>query len=101
VLRETNHLFLRQSVFAPEIGRWVEQQTEWPPLVISIARAWLAAGLSDRCITRDLTWGIPVPRPGFEGKVFYVWFDAPIGYIAATQEWADLDPTQRDWRRWW
>ena len=69
--------------------------------MIAIARAWLAAGLQDRCITRDLAWGIPVPRPGFEGKVFYVWFDAPIGYISATQEWADADPKRRDWRRWW
>jgi methionyl-tRNA synthetase len=55
--------------------------------------------LRDRCITRDLAWGVPVPRAGFEGKVFYVWFDAPIGYIAATQEWADA--TNRDWRDWW
>ncbi len=100
-LRATRHLFLRQSALAGEIGRWVEGQTEWPPLVIGIARAWLAAGLLDRCITRDLEWGIPVPRPGFEGKVFYVWFDAPIGYIAATQDWADADPERRDWRRWW
>lgn len=100
-LRDTNHLFLRQSALAPEIARWVGTQTEWSPLAISIARAWLAAGVQDRCITRDLEWGIPVPRPGFEGKVFYVWFDAPIGYISATQEWADADPAQRDWRRWW
>ena len=101
VLRDTNHLFLRQSILAPEIARWVGSQTKWPSLVIAIARAWLAAGLQDRCITRDLAWGIPVPRPGFDGKVFYVWFDAPIGYIAATQEWADADATGRDWQRWW
>ena len=100
-LRDTCHLFLRQSTLAAEIARWVEAQGEWPPLVTAIARAWLAAGVQDRCITRDLRWGIPVPRPGFEGKVFYVWFDAPIGYIAATQEWADVDPANRDWRRWW
>jgi methionyl-tRNA synthetase len=100
-LRETNHLFLRQSALAPQIERWVDQQTEWSSPAIAIARAWLAAGLQDRCITRDLEWGVPVPRPGFGGKVFYVWFDAPIGYIAATQDWADADPAQRDWRRWW
>jgi methionyl-tRNA synthetase len=100
-LRDTRHLFLLQSALAAEIERWVEAQTEWPKLVTAIARAWLAAGLQDRCITRDLAWGVPVPRPGFEGKVFYVWFDAPIGYIAATQEWADADPGRRDWRRWW
>jgi methionyl-tRNA synthetase len=57
--------------------------------------------LRDRCITRDLAWGVPVPRAGFEEKVFYVWFDAPIAYIAATQEWAQQDPAGRDWRDWW
>ena len=65
----------------------------------SIALKWLDEGLHDRCITRDLSWGVPVDRPGFEGKVFYVWFDAPIEYIAATQEWADK--TGGDWARWW
>lgn len=54
-----------------------------------------------RGITRDLSWGVPVPRDGFEGKVFYVWFDAPIGYISATKEWSDLHPDERDWRSWW
>jgi methionyl-tRNA synthetase len=100
-LRDTNHLFLRQSALAPEIARWVGGQKDWSPVASAIARAWLAAGLQDRCITRDLEWGIPVPRPGFGGKVFYVWFDAPIGYISATQEWANADPVRRDWRRWW
>lgn len=100
-LRETRHLFLRQSRLAGEIARWVEARRDWPPVVTGIARAWLAAGLQDRCITRDLAWGVPVPRPGFEGKVFYVWFDAPVGYIGATQDWADADPARRDWRRWW
>jgi methionyl-tRNA synthetase len=100
VLRDTNHLFLRQSALVAEISAWVEGQTGWLAVVNGIARGWLGAGLQDRCITRDLDWGIPVPRPGFEGKVFYVWFDAPIGYIAATQEWADQDP-RRDWRDWW
>ena len=67
----------------------------------SIARKWLDEGIRDRCITRDLSWGVPVPKPGFEGKVFYVWFDAPIEYIAATQEWSDVDPERRNWRSWW
>ena len=64
----------------------------------SIARKWLDEGVQDRCITRDLAWGVPVPKEGFESKVFYVWFDAPIEYIAATQEWADADPEKRDWK---
>ena len=61
---------------------------------------WLDEGLQDRCITRDLDWGVPVPKPGFEDKVFYVWFDAPIGYIAAAIEWSEAAPG-RDWRDWW
>ena len=99
-VRETRHLFLRQSALAGELERWIATRS-WPPLVASIARKWLSEGLEDRCITRDLAWGVPVPKAGFEGKVFYVWFDAPIAYIAATQEWADVSPETRDWRRWW
>jgi methionyl-tRNA synthetase len=73
-------------------------------LVTSIARKWLDEGLKDRSITRDLEWGIPVAyqgkvRPGFEGKVFYVWFDAPIEYVGATMEWAAA--TGNNWKRWW
>jgi methionyl-tRNA synthetase len=100
-VRETRHLFLRQSALEGELRRWLSSRRDWPPLVVSIARKWLDEGIRDRCITRDLSWGVPVPKPGFEGKVFYVWFDAPIEYIAATQEWSDLDPERRDWRRWW
>jgi methionyl-tRNA synthetase len=98
--RETRHLFLRQSAFEDRLRRWIEGQQDWPSLVRSIALKWLDEGLRDRCITRDLTWGVPVPRPGFEHKVFYVWFDAPIGYIAAAVEWAAAAPG-RDWRDWW
>ena len=100
-LRPTRHLFLRQSALQGELRDWLSSRCGWPPLVTSIARKWLDEGIRDRCITRDLAWGVPVPKPGFEGKVFYVWFDAPIAYIAATQEWADVDPARRDWRDWW
>jgi methionyl-tRNA synthetase len=100
-LRPTRHLFLRQSVLEGELREWLSSRSGWPPLVRSIARKWLDEGIRDRCITRDLAWGVPVPKPGFEGKVFYVWFDAPIAYIAATQQWADVDPARRDWRSWW
>ena len=99
-IRPTRHLFLRQSRLVETLLAWIDQRDGWPPFVVSTARSWLTAELRDRCITRDLAWGIPVPRPGFEGKVFYVWFDAPIGYIAATQEWAAQEAS-RDWRRWW
>ena len=80
-------------------------QRGWPPLATSIALKWLDEGLRDRSITRDLKWGIPVTdkdgkiREGFEGKVFYVWFDAPIEYIAATQDWAA--ETGGEWESWW
>ncbi len=103
-VRESKHLFLLQSKFADRIREWITDKNKenWPKLVTSIALKWLNEGLHDRCITRDLAWGVPVDRPGFEGKVFYVWFDAPIEYIAATKEWADENPAaNRDWRSWW
>ena len=99
--RATRHLFLRQSALVEELTAWIDSRSGWPALVTSIARKWLSEGIQDRCITRDLAWGVPVPKPGFEDKVFYVWFDAPIAYIAATQEWAEADPIRRDWRAWW
>lgn len=108
-VRETKHLYLRQSELKGEIAAWIDAKADWPILTTSIARKWLndGDGLQDRGITRDLDWGVPVKRgdapwPGMEGKVFYVWFDAPIEYIAATAEWADaggLD--EAAWRRWW
>ncbi|GJD53829.1 Methionine--tRNA ligase [Methylobacterium crusticola] len=99
-VRESRHLFLRQSALRDALGDWLDTRAGWPPFVTSLARSWLTADLRDRCITRDLAWGVPVPRQGFEGKVFYVWFDAPIAYIAATQDWATAG-SDRDWRQWW
>jgi methionyl-tRNA synthetase len=105
-MRETKHLYLRQSLMKDQLDAWIDSKTDWPILTTSIAKKWLhdGDGLQDRGITRDLDWGIPVKRgtedwPGMEGKVFYVWFDAPIEYIAATKEWADA--TGGDWERWW
>ncbi|WP_411149656.1 methionine--tRNA ligase [Streptomyces sp. A30] len=106
-IRETKHLFLLQSELAGEVESWVDERAEnWPVLASSIARKWLTEGLHDRAITRDLDWGVPVPADTWpdlaaEGKVFYVWFDAPIEYIGSTKEWADQDPENRDWRSWW
>lgn len=108
-VRETKHLYLRQSALKDQISDWIDSKTDWPILTTSIARKWLddGEGLQDRGITRDLHWGVPVrrgdqPWPGMEGKVFYVWFDAPIEYIAATAEWADAHgKSDADWRRWW
>ena len=101
--RESRHLYLLQSKLAGRLRTWLESKVgQWPVLATSIGLKWLDEGLEDRGITRDLEWGIPVNRPGFEGKVFYVWFDAPIGYIAATREWAEAEPSSdRDWESWW
>ncbi|MFG2439743.1 methionine--tRNA ligase [Streptomyces sp. NPDC048508] len=109
-VRETKHLFLLQSKLQHEVEEWVARhESEWPQLASSIARKWLTEGLHDRAITRDLDWGVPVPADTWpelaaEGKVFYVWFDAPIEYIGATNEWADQpvqDAEKRDWKSWW
>ncbi|MFD8424634.1 methionine--tRNA ligase [Streptomyces sp. NPDC059466] len=108
-VRETKHLFLLQSKLQHEVEAWVSRhEEEWPQLASSIARKWLTEGLHDRAITRDLDWGVPVPADTWpelaaEGKVFYVWFDAPIEYIGATKEWADAAPAgeTRDWKSWW
>ncbi|GLQ06557.1 methionine--tRNA ligase [Sneathiella chinensis] len=100
-VRESRHLFLLQSKLSDEIRAWVNTHPDWPVLVSSIALKWLDEGLHDRGITRDLKWGVPVGREGMEDKVYYVWFDAPIEYIAATKEWADKDPENRDWKSWW
>ena len=91
-VRQTKHLFLKLAELADRVEEWIDSRKDWPLLVSSIAKAWLKEGLQDRGITRDLKWGVPVDRPGFEGKVFYVWFDAPIEYIGATKEWADAAP---------
>ncbi|MCA6093528.1 methionine--tRNA ligase [Streptomyces sp. SCA3-4] len=106
-VRETKHLFLLQSKLQGEVEAWIDEHgKDWPVLSSSIARKWLAEGLNDRAITRDLDWGVPVPADTWpelaaEGKVFYVWFDAPVEYIGATKEWADQDPESRDWKSWW
>jgi hypothetical protein len=99
-LRDSRHLFLRQPLLLERLNAWVAGRSGWPSFVVSLAKSWLTSDLRDRCITRDLAWGVAVPRPGFESKVFYVWFDAPIAYIAATQDWADRH-RPRDWRDWW
>ena len=106
-VRKTKHLFLRQSAMRDQLDAWIDSKTDWPILTTSIAKKWLhdGDGLQDRGITRDLHWGIPVKKgnedwPGMEGKVFYVWFDAPIEYIACAVEWSEAEGG-KDWERWW
>ncbi len=108
-VRETKHLYLCQSLMRERLGQWIDGKTDWPVLTTSIARKWLndGDGLQDRGITRDLHWGVPVKRggedwPGMESKVFYVWFDAPIEYIACAKEWADERGYPDEvWESWW
>ena len=103
-VRNTRHLYLLQTRLEDRLRAWLEARSDFPALARAIGLKHLDEGLIDRGITRDLVWGIPVaregiPRPGFEDKVFYVWFDAPIEYIAATVEWSEA--TGQDWTRWW
>lgn len=101
-VRETKHLFLNLPKLEAKLAEWVKgKEPYWPDVAYSIAQKWLKEGLRPRCITRDLKWGFPVNKPGFEDKVFYVWFDAPIGYIGITKQWADEQPGERNWKDWW
>ena len=108
-VRETKHLYLKQRSLRGELSDWIDSKTDWPILTTSIAKKWLndGDGLQDRGITRDLDWGVPVKRgsdpwPGMEDKVFYVWFDAPIEYIACSKEWTDArGADDSEWERWW
>ena len=98
-VRRTNHLFLRLSNFKEKLSDWWLQQTEWTKIANNITKSWLS-DLQDRCITRDLDWGTPVPETKqfgnkYKDKVFYVWFDAPIGYISITAN------EREDWKDWW
>ena len=96
VMRETLHWYLPLDKYEPWIRKWIlEEHTEWKTNVYGQCKSWLDQGLQPRAVSRDLDWGVPVPVEGAEGKVLYVWFDAPIGYISATRE---LTP---DWEKYW
>lgn len=101
-VRETKHLFLNLPKIEQKLTEWLKtKEAFWPDVAYSIAKKWLKEGLQPRCITRDLKWGFPVNKAGYEGKVFYVWFDAPIGYIGITKQWSDEKPNERNWKDWW
>ncbi len=100
-LRQTKHLFLDLPRLQPKVNEWTDSLVNPSKVVAGIIRKWLEEGLEQRCITRDLEWGIPVPKPGYENKVFYVWFDAPNGYISITMDWAELAGKPDAWREWW
>ncbi|MDE6009247.1 MAG: methionine--tRNA ligase [Muribaculaceae bacterium] len=97
VMRETSHWYLPLDKWEPTLRKWIlEDHQEWRPNVYGQCKSWLDMGLQPRAVSRDLKWGIPVPVEGAEGKVLYVWFDAPIGYISNT---IDADP--EGWEKWW
>ncbi len=100
-LKETRHWFLPLDQYESWLKKWilVEHKKDWKPNVYGQVKSWIDDGLRARAVTRDLDWGIPVPVEGGEGKVLYVWFDAPIGYISSTKEWAE--ETGKDWEPYW
>lgn len=100
-VREENHLFLRLDALQDQVADWIKTRSNWSRLTQGIAQKWLKEGLKARCITRDLEWGVPVPKSGYEDKVFYVWFDAPIAYISMTQAWAKSLNDDDAWKDWW
>ncbi len=97
-VRSTHHLFIDLPKILPKLESWMDEASDrgfWAKNAIQMTKSWIRDGLKERCITRDLKWGIPVPKEGFEDKVFYVWFDAPIGYISITAGFTD------QWESWW
>ena len=102
VKRKTSHWYLPLDQYQPWLEKWIlEEHKEWRPNVYGQCKSWLDGGLHPRAVTRDLDWGIPVPVEGAEGKVLYVWFDAPIGYISNTKELCDAHPELGSWETWW
>ena len=107
-VRETKHLYIDLPALSDKLNTWVDktaQEGKWSDNAINITKAWIRDGLNERAITRDLKWGIPVPKAGYEDKVFYVWFNAPIGYMSITKQLADelLKEGKKsyDWKSWW
>ena len=102
VMKETTHWFLPLDQYQEWLEKWIlEGHKEWRPNVYGQCKSWLDMGLQPRAVSRDLDWGIPVPVEGAEGKVLYVWFDAPIGYISNTKELCDAHPEKGSWETWW
>ena len=99
--RSTKHWFLPMGRFQAELEAWLATKSDWKDNVMNYCHGWFREGLKDRAITRDLDWGVPVPLPEAAGKVLYVWFDAPIGYISATKEWAQKIGDPERWRKYW
>jgi len=108
VLKETTHWYLPLSKYQKMLEEWIESHPEWKQNVLGQIHSWFNDGLNDRAVTRDMTWGVPVPEDTAEkygvdakGKVLYVWFDAPIGYISAAKEWAFENKQPDAWKDYW
>ncbi len=99
--RDTEHFFLKLTAFQDDLKQWLKAKTDWRQNVLNFSLGYLAEGLKDRAITRDIDWGITVPVPGFENKRIYVWFEAVIGYLSASKEWAANRGGPDNWRRFW
>jgi len=101
ILKETKNWYLPLNEYETFLNEWIIEghKDDWKPNVYGQVKSWLNDGLKPRAMTRDLNWGVPVPLPGAEGKVLYVWFDAPIGYISFTKEWAEKNG--KDWKDYW
>lgn len=107
-VRETTHWYLPLGKLQNELETWLGKHEDWKTNVLGQVRSWLQEGLGDRAVTRDQTWGVPVPKSAADkagvdasGKVLYVWFDAPIGYISFTREWTASQGDPEGWKRWW
>jgi len=108
ILKETTHWYLPLEKFQPKLEEWIGNHPEWRPNVLGQIKSWFNEGLKNRAVTRDLPWGVPIPpevsqKAGVDasGKVLYVWFDAPIGYISATREWAVAKGKPDLWKEYW
>ncbi len=108
VLRETTHWYLPLGHWQPKLEAWIATKDDWKPNVLGQINAWFNDGLRERAITRDVPWGVPVPEDvaraagvDAHGKVIYVWFDAPIGYVSAAREWAEAQGDPERWRTYW
>ena len=99
--QDSEHFFFKLSAFQRQLGDWVKKQSHWRPNVINLTKRYLKEGLRDRAITRDIDWGVAVPVEGFEDKRIYVWFEAVIGYLSASKEWAKASGDGEGWRSFW
>jgi len=100
-VRKTKHWYIRLGKFQKQVEQWILGKNGWKENVVNYCRGWFDKGLDDRAVTRDLNWGVPVPLEEAAGKVLYVWFDAPIGYISSTKEWAENLGKPDLWKEYW